>query len=146
MSLYNMVARFTDENILKVGLDPNDNTKIIVTTLDEDGDEVESTLDMKGYPEIEFTVTNNTASNETVGFNGLVDDRLTTKMIVIAPGETVKGKGIYGTMDGSTWITQLTILGSSTASLSNLVNCSQYGPYIVITDPSKDSSVTVSLT
>ena len=144
MSLFNMVARFTDENILKAQLASDNNDEIIVTVLDENGDEVECYLTLKSYPSMKYKLVNTQNAETTVSVFEMVDYRLTNGVYNIPAGGTVVADSIFGTQDGTTWMSALQSV-DGTATASELVNCTQYGPYLIITDPSKDASVTMTI-
>ena len=147
MSLFNMVARFTDENILKVSLNPDNDKELNITLLDEDGDEVNKTLNME-LPKMIMTAVNNLSSPIKLGGQKLTGEGVNLiDFHTLNPGDSVTFECLYGTPDGSTYVATYIYswTGNPTVTISDTVNCVEYGTYIVIGDKTKDSSCTITV-
>lgn len=141
-----MVARFLNDEIIKAQLDPDNSNVVYVTTLDENGNEVINTLSFD-MPKCLITLVNNSSDEVTVWPLLYGSYGIELKETVLKSGETVTVQSLYGTLDNSTYLTTFTYSPSTiTQTISDTVNCMEYGGYIVIVDPTDDSSCTITIT
>lgn len=142
-----MVARFLNDEIIKAQLDPDNSEVVYVTTLDGNGDEVIHTLsyDMPGCL-IKFV--NNSSAEVSIWPVLYGSYGIELKETVLKNSEPVTLRSAYGTLDDSTYLSSFTYSPSDTVTLtiSDTVNCMEYGGYIAIADPTEDSSCTVTIT
>ena len=142
----NMTARFTDENILKVSID-HDNGVFIITMLDENGDEVDYTIDTTAPAHMTFEIVNDLSSDLKVLAPYYATYGMEDYEYIIPAGESVEIPSGYGTPDNSNYITAPTIIADNiTATGSNLANCTTYGSYYLIIDPTEDAYCKITVT
>ena len=130
-----MTARFTDSDILKVVVDPNDTIgHIYISTLDSDGEEIITDAYLS-YPVLNLLISNTKTSDiksndiSNVAAYGILKENITIKA-----GEMLEINTILGTLDGSTYAFPITMNNVTTYTVSNLINCVEYGTNIVATD------------
>ena len=145
--LNSMVARFLNDEIVKAQLDPDNSEVVYITTLDGNGDEVIHTLSYD-MPACLIKFVNNSSVDVSVWPVLFGSYGIDLKETVLKSGETVTLPFIYGTLDDSTYLTSVTYspYNLTTITISDTVNCTEYGGYIVIVDPTEDSSCTMTFT
>ena len=151
MSLTNMVARFTDENIVKAYMDLDNPQQLNIVMLDSDGEEVEYHLSAE-LPKMHYKIINNSTDYSGTGIAPVLYEPYGINFISYVytnPGETAELDSLYATNDGSTYACSYNKYGhlsNLTFTNSDFVNCMEYGGFIVILDPTEDASCTVTIT
>ena len=143
-----MVARFTDSDILKIVADPDVPYHVYVTTLDSDGEEVVNELYLT-YPILTVKLVND--SNLTIKLRDTAQVTaygILMKDIEVLPGQYKIIDTVCATPDDSTYIGIISGDNINTYTVTDLVNCVDYSPNIVMTDMdiTKERSCTVTVT
>ena len=141
-----MTARFNNENILKVDFERNLLTKIYVTMLDEDGDEVKHELSFD-MPEIKVHVINSSSDDIVFSTPTYGEYGIEIRNVVIKPNESADTWGLLGTPDGNNYVLTYTCRPNNlTATVSNTVNCMQYLTFILVLNVNEEASCTITFT
>lgn len=143
-----MVARFTDSDILKIVADPDMPYHVYVTTLDSDGEEVVSEIYLT-YPILTVKLINNSNLPITLTDTAQVTAYgIYMKNVEVLPGQTKIIDTICATPDGTTYIGIISGTNINTFTVTDLVNCVDYSPNIVMTDMdiTKERSCTITVT
>ena len=100
-----LLARFDEEHIVKVATSPNDQERLWVTVLDEDGKEFTRPFsvntDTLDYPVMELKVTNETGGSINYGVNHYLmgEYGLYQNNVTVADGETATIKSLFEWLD-----------------------------------------------
>ena len=148
--LKSMVGYFDSENILKVIMDPSDPDEVVVITLDENGEEVANVMSVDAFPLFTYKVINNTGVKVSFQTILLNECGLYYALPEIEAGASVELPSNYATYDGTQYgvFLEATKEGgtSATITVSDAVNCLEYGGMLAILDPTANASCTATLT
>ena len=144
-----MVAEFDEKTLLKLIIDRENPGQFIIITLDEDGEEVDQSIEAL-FPMFKATLVNNSSYPVAQEYGTIEAYGMCTHKIIVQPGDTVIVEGLLGTSDGETYVYIISGYDTSTVqyAVSDTVGCMLYGGYIVITDidPHNNRGCTITYT
>ena len=148
--LKSMVGYFDSEKILKVIMNPSDPNEVVVITLDENGEEVANLLNVNVLPVFTYKVVNNTGVKVSFQRISINECGVSFDSIEIEAGTTAEIPSNYATYDGTQYGVRLTATKeggtAATITVSDAVNCLEYGGMLAILDPTANASCTATLT